>query len=258
MYIFNKSVQGASHLDACKECQDYSLSWHNEHAGIICVSDGHGGDRYIHSAEGAKAACEVTLDALIQLSGNDDMAFTDDSLKQLAACIVARWHDRIGETDATEYGCTLLAYVQTRSWWLAIQIGDGHCVVKDRAGSWQQPVPWDERCFLNMTTSMCDDDAAHEFRFAYGCSDSRICQFLPQAVMLCSDGVTGAFGDGELLYGFYGNLLSSMESDGLDKVRDDLQEVLSYYSRKTTGDDMSVAVIVNDKTDRSEICFQTD
>lgn len=75
-------------------------------------------------------------------------------------------------------------------------------------------------------------DAAHEFRFAFGCSDSRISQFLPQAVMLCSDGV--------------------------DKVHDDLQEVLSYFSRKTTGDDMSVAVVVNGKTDRSEIRFQTD
>lgn len=76
--------------------------------------------------------------------------------------------------------------------------------------------------------------------------------------MLCSDGVDGAFGDGELLYGFYDNLLSCMESDGVDKVHDDLQEVLSYFSRKTTGDDMSVAVVVNGKTDRSEIRFQTD
>ena len=120
-----------------------------------------------------------------------------------------------------------------------LQIGDGRCVVLNKANEWSQPIPWDDRCMLNMTTSLCDEDAINEFRFAYGDAES-----MPKAVFLCSDGVDGTFGSGDLLYGFYANIMKSICDDGIEKVATQLPEVLSHYSREVSKDDMSIAFML--------------
>lgn len=247
--VFNCSVSGASHLDSGRECQDSSLSWQDDNVRIVVISDGHGGERYVHSSQGSKSACEVTLDTLREFYLSCPKLFTDDSLKQLAACIVARWHEALSQycdtetcqsLDVVEYGCTLMACIMTPDFWLAFQIGDGRCVILSHNREWIQPVPWDDRCFLNVTTSMCDPTAASEFRFAHGDSDS-----MPLAVFLGSDGLDGTFGEGDNLYGFYKHLYKSIKNDGIDSVLQALPEVLLHYSRTSVGDDMTVAAIID-------------
>ena len=120
-----------------------------------------------------------------------------------------------------------------------LQIGDGRCVVLNKANEWSQPIPWDDRCMLNMTTSLCDEDAVNEFRFAYGDAES-----MPKAVFICSDGVDGTFGSGDLLYGFYANIMKSVCDDGIEKVTTQLPDVLSHYSRTVSKDDMSIAFML--------------
>lgn len=97
----------------------------------------------------------------------------------------------------------------------------------------------DHRCMLNITTSLCDEDAVNEFRFAYGDAES-----MPKAVFLCSDGVDGTFGSGDLLYGFYANIMKSICDDGIETVTTQLPEVLSHYSREVSKDDMSIAFML--------------
>ena len=108
------------------------------------------------------------------------------------------------EDDASfekTYGCTLMAYVQTSDYWFAFQIGDGKCVSLTQNADileCNKPIPWDERCFLNKTTSLCDSQAIDEFRYCFQGDGS-----FPIAVFLGSDGIDDTYGDEEGLYNFY-------------------------------------------------------
>lgn len=248
-YIHNLTVRGASHADAGKECQDASLSWMDEDLAIIIVSDGHSGEKHSNSAKGAALSCQITKNHLREFCSHVDSEWLsnkpDITIKRLCISILAEWiHEisglRVDGADVVSYGCTLIAYVQTRHFWLALQIGDGRCAVLNKTDGWNQPVPWDDRCFLNMTTSLCDENAANEFRYAYGDAET-----VPKAVFLCSDGIDGTFGSGDLLYGFYANIMKSIGDDGIEKTVSQLPEVLCHYSKAVSKDDMSIAFVLN-------------
>lgn len=147
--------------------------------------------------------------------------------------------------DATfevTYGCTLMAYVQTPDYWFAFHLGDGKCVMMDEVDgklAFTQPIPWDERCFLNKTTSMCDCNAMGEFRYCYQ-GDGHF----PLAVCLGSDGVDDSFGDGELLYNFYVELMKiTTKKDGSKAAMKALRRDLPLISQRGSKDDMSVACV---------------
>ena len=52
------------------------------------------------------------------------------------------------------YGCTLMCYVQAPTYWFAFHLGDGKCFAFANDGTWKEPIPWDDRCFLNKTYQM--------------------------------------------------------------------------------------------------------
>ncbi len=242
-------MQGASHIESGKECQDHSMVWEDPllKIRIAAVSDGHGGDRYFRSAIGSRFACEAALDVLRNIA-ESHIVIDQDKLNQIARCICSRWISMVEEdidfreekTGIEAYGCTLIAYVQTPNFWLALQIGDGLFVMLNRRRYFRQPITGDDRCVCGYTTSMCDANAASEFRFAYG-----IKRTIPKAVFICSDGVDGTFGSGGNLYVFYWNILKSLRKDGYSTVRKELPTTLSHFSEVGSKDDMSLAVIVN-------------
>lgn len=199
-----------------------------------------------------------------------------NSLKWLMASIISKWNNRIAEdaesTPLTDwerqnveekyrnefeenvgsgngtfektYGCTLMAFVRTPGYWFAFQIGDGKAVFFNVAGGKlapAQPIPWDERCFLNKTTSICDSDAANEFRFCYEADGS-----FPIAVFLGSDGIDDTFGDGNLLTDFYIRIFKEIAFKGRDKTLDALKKDLPKISKVGSKDDMSVACVYED------------
>lgn len=143
------------------------------------------------------------------------------------------------------YGCTLMAYVQTPSYWFAFHLGDGKCVSMSLGGRGElicsQPVPWDERCFLNKTTSLCDTDALEEFRYCYQGDGG-----FPLAMFLGSDGLDDSYGDGENLYNFYIQLFKIIARSGVDKAEKELRKSLPVISQRGSKDDMSVSVIFDD------------
>ncbi|MCM1139312.1 MAG: protein phosphatase 2C domain-containing protein [Bacteroides sp.] len=245
---FSKSVRGASHVDSGKECQDSSLTLSltdsDAEISVAVVSDGHGGEKYKRSADGSYAACAVASQVLMdfaQHSGIWAAKRIDKSVRQqIVNSILAHWCEIVGHgnNNIQEFGCTLISYLQTPNYWLALQIGDGRLAMLKPSGKWMQPIPWDDRCILNLTTSMCDEDAANEFRFAVG---SR----RPRAVFIGSDGIDGSFGVSAKLYNFYGHILKSIRNDGLEEVTEQLPEVLSHYSEIGSKDDMSVAAVIN-------------
>lgn len=245
---FSKSVRGASHVASGKECQDSShtltLTDSDADISVAVVSDGHGGEKYPRSAEGAMAACRVAAQTLVdfaQISRICEAKDIDATVRQrIANSILAGWDEIVGHgnNDIHAFGCTLIAYLQTPRYWLALQIGDGRLAMLKPSGKWMQPIPWDEKCLLNFTTSMCDDNAARNFRFAVG-------NRRPKAVFIGSDGIDGTFGTGAKLYNFYGHILKSIYDEGLDSVVSELPKVLSHYSEIGSKDDMSVAAVIN-------------
>lgn len=150
------------------------------------------------------------------------------------------------------YGCTLMAYVQTPDYWFAFHLGDGKCIsmrVVDDKLVCEQPIPWDERCFLNKTTSLCDSNALEEFRYCYQ-GDGKF----PLAMFLGSDGMDDSFGDGYNLYNFYIQLFKVIIRKGKNRAKKELVKSLPIISKIGSKDDMSVASIYDD-TNLAETFF---
>lgn len=152
-----------------------------------------------------------------------------------------------GDVNATfekTYGCTLMVYVQTAKYWLAFHIGDGKAVFLQNhsmAVECEQLIPWDEKCFLNKTTSICDSDALNEFRYCYEGNGH-----FPIAVFLGSDGMDDTYGDGEKLHNFYINLYKQVKRSGEDMVKRMLRSSMPEISRLGSKDDMSIACVYDD------------
>ena len=143
------------------------------------------------------------------------------------------------------YGCTLMAYVQTPGYWFAFHLGDGKCVSMRISDNQElvceQPIPWDEKCFLNKTTSLCDSNAINEFRYCYQGDGN-----FPRAVFLGSDGIDDSYGDGEILNNFYIQLFKIIIRKGNESAFKELKKSLPIISQRGSKDDMSVACIYDD------------
>lgn len=265
---------GASHAKSGKPCQDYSLSAYGEKYAVGIVCDGHGGDKYIRSEIGSKLATEICSEAIKSLFGNriDNQAAMskfqpnpETALQQLASFIIFKWREAV-ETHFTNqpftpdefehlsdkdkvslnkpdgwvsaYGTTLIAAVRTPNFWFGLHIGDGKCVVVTETDEYLQPIPWDDKCFLNATTSLCDEKALERFRIYFSAEN------LPKAIFVASDGVDDTFGADEALHGFYKSVLQLFSEKPFDEAKIELQSFLPGLSAKGSQDDISIAGII--------------
>lgn len=151
-----------------------------------------------------------------------------------------RWIKEFEENVNLEkvYGCTMIVYAYTPEFWLAFQIGDGKCFACDSDGKWSEPIPWDERCFLNKTTSICDSGAIDEFRYCYEGNGQT-----PIAVIIGSDGIDDSFGSEENQANFYVQILKSIAKYSLDATLSEIKTTLPQLSKIGSHDDMSIAMI---------------
>jgi serine/threonine protein phosphatase PrpC len=142
------------------------------------------------------------------------------------------------------YGTTLIAAAITKDYWFGIHIGDGRFTALYPDGAFAQPVPWDERCYLNVTTSICDDDALEGSRICYAPASEK----LPIAVFLCSDGVDDNYPVEEnekYLYRLYRTIAITFADDGFDSTCSQLKELANSFATKGKGDDTSIAGIID-------------
>lgn len=139
------------------------------------------------------------------------------------------------------YGCTLMAYVQTKEFWFAFHLGDGKMVMLDSQFVFSQPVPWDEKCFLNKTTSLCGSEPVKDFRFCVQGNGT-----FPVAMFLGSDGIDDTFGDGSKLYSFYGDVIKELATQEQESVETTIKEYLPQLSKIGSQDDMSIAVVYDE------------
>lgn len=274
LQAFHLSVQGASHLKKNKECQDAALSYADENCAIAIVCDGHGGSDYVRSADGSKLACAITRKNIksfvqeISKAGRAQEIFNahpENGIRTLQKKIIAQWNDavlrhqkknpftedeiavlserakkRYAEKTELEsfYGTTLIAVVCTPNFWFGMHIGDGKCVAVRQDGEFRRPIPWDERCFLNATTSLCDEDALARFRHIYSTK-------LPRAIFVGTDGVDDSFQNEEQLNQLYATVLYSFSNNDWEEAKKELKDYLLQLSKKGSGDDVSIAAILN-------------
>lgn len=266
---FNISVQGASHIKKNKECQDASKSYYDEEMAIAVVCDGHGGNDYIRSAVGSSIAASIAernIKDFVKSVDKDELKrHTEQLIVKLEGSIIGNWNEEIYQhydqnpfTDEeiailsskaqkkylqekrieSAYGTTLIAVVVTPYYWFGIHIGDGKCVAISPDGRFLQPIPWDDKCFLNATTSICDTRALENFRYFFS-------EKLPVAVFVGSDGVDDCFKNDQQLNNLYKTVLYSFTTSEFDAALSDLRDYLPRLSAKGSGDDVSVAAVLD-------------
>lgn len=143
------------------------------------------------------------------------------------------------------YGCTLIAFAKTPSFWLAFQIGDGTCIAFNQNAETFHPIPVDNRFTGSTTASMCNEDAITSFRYCYGNTN------IPIAIFLGSDGLDGTFGTVDefsipQLENFYAKIIRSFAKNGFDSTIKEIEKTLPALSEKgVTRDDMSLAGMID-------------
>lgn len=217
----------------------------------------------------------TAIGATNTLTDAEVLSAVDSAFRHLFSSIIYQWNEKINqhaktaelsewekehvppkyleefckaETFEKQYGCTLMGYAQTSEYWFAFHIGDGKCLSFQESPVWREPIPWDERCFLNKTTSLCDTSAIEEFRYCYQ-GDGHF----PTAVILGSDGLDDSFGETSNLANFYIQILKMLEREGMDATLESLRETLPQLSKIGSKDDMSVACVFDDEKLTSQI-----
>lgn len=202
--------------------------------------------------------------------GYDGFSFPEDKevlIRKLTDSIVFKWNKAVKEHFAVHpfteeefklageyaeeyrrkmhiehaYGTTLIASLRVKNFLILIQQGDGRCDVFYGDGEVDQPIPWDENCHENVTTSMCDFDADKEIR-------SCILDLRDREVVACylgTDGVEDSYRDMEGTHVFYESLSCYIVEKGTEEFEKYLEEMLPKFSQGGSGDDISIAGIID-------------
>ena len=280
MIGFNKSVCGASHIRKDMVCQDHSevrqIGEGDSSIWLAAVADGHGDETCFRSHRGAKLAVQSALENMslfleqsVQTEGGALSFLEDDeenTVKRLTDSILYSWTSMVsvdrqedpfteeelqkagqyleryekGQDLAHPYGTTLIAAMATEEYLLMIHQGDGRCILFWEDGSCEEPVPWDEECVFNSTTSMCDKSASKRIRHRFISLNGR----RPMAVFLASDGVEDAYPEIQGAYSFFRVLMAEHMADTeLPVLESYLEGFLPGFSEQGSGDDISIAGI---------------
>lgn len=153
---------------------------------------------------------------------------------------VKKVFDRDNPHIATAYGCTLIAAVRTPTYWFAFHLGDGKCMAFREDGTWFEPIPWDDACYENITTSLCNE-GAESFRYCYGTKQ------IP-AIFIGSDGLDDTYNPIDVLADWYRQVLYLFENRRIEDIQKEIERVLPILSQNGSHDDMSLQLWV-DNTD---------
>ncbi|MFP3041407.1 protein phosphatase 2C domain-containing protein [Treponema primitia] len=289
---FSITAKGRDHVKVGKECQDYSDHYEDDSISLSLVADGHGDDNCFRSGRGAafavkcakKGIFEFVRDINKYIKNNSDKNLTRFELEKLlkerlVASVCRSWHVKViddiekhpltnielaktdekylarysaGEKLHHIYGTTLLAAVVTQNYWFGFHIGDGRWTALYKGGEFDQPVPWDDRCYLNVTTSLSDEDAAETARVVFWLNNEKK---PPAVIFLCSDGVDDNYpvneNDKHLFRKVYRKIALCFSKDGFDSTCKQLEELVNLCAAKWKGDDTSIAGIVDLETIKS-------
>jgi serine/threonine protein phosphatase PrpC len=181
--------------------------------------------------------------------------FTEQELEKVSDKYRKRYEN--GESFNKAYGTSLIAAAITPWYCFGFHIGDGRFSVLYQDSGGGQPVPWDPKCYLNVTTSICDDDILDR-------GEEGVRTFLslhsekapPVAFFLCSDGIDDNYPvdekeNAECLYKLYREIAVTFAEDGYESTfgkdgrSGQLKDLANNFAIKGKGDDTSIAGILN-------------
>lgn len=279
--LFCGSVQGYSHIKKDIPCEDYGTVKEGEGEAaefkVFALGDGHGDSNCPRSSYGSKTVCQITAEELLRFAedikslGWTEQLFETRSARMLVtqlvtaifgkwSCIVNEDFDRRGLSEEEMAGCnryleyykrgeriehiygtTLIAGLVTDEYLLLLQQGDGRCVVFNQNGELTQPIPWDERCIANVTTSVCDTDAVQSCRF-------HVINLKENRVVACvagSDGIEDSVANMDLMHVFYRRELEIAAREGVDAYSKHLLDTLPDFSKNGNGDDCTICGFID-------------
>ena len=150
------------------------------------------------------------------------------------------------------YGTTLIVAIAIQSEILLLQIGDGTCVVLQQNGEFTTPVPVDEDNFLNVTVSMCEEEAYLKFRYAILDCDLNQAQ-APAAVFLSTDGIDDCYPtyqNEQYLYQLYTVIIENILKIGIINTEEEIEtSLLPKMSEQGSRDDISLASLIYEDRD---------
>lgn len=276
---FHVTVHGAGHIKRSQPCEDYSTSLKEDSYQIFVVADGHGSSSCPRSKIGSEYVCRAAAEKLSDFAQALEKEHWEERLfqkktaetlaRQLITSIVAEWNTVVNEEfeanpltkeeragcgkylaqyDRGEciehiYGTTMIAGLLTKNYLLLLQQGDGRCDVFYKDGSVSQPIPWDDRCFSNVTTSMCDRDVTESCRYCVIDLEKQPVA----AVMAGSDGVEDSFFSMDQMHSYYRDLLvySAQPEGSVEKLTSYLEETLPDFSARGSQDDTTISGFID-------------
>ena len=282
--IFSLSRPGEKYARRGFKCQDSSGLCAKNGIQIVAVADGHGAADCFRSEVGASLAIDTLISEALPLLYEENLPFSEQGIKNFKYQLWQIWREKvrrdwesrlslgsIGDNEPrygqvsekyrlryqdesekylyTAYGTTLIAAIAIENELLLLQIGDGSAVVLCANGLFITPVPKDEENYLNVTTSLSEENADQKIRHVVLPLDkeSSTCAV---AVFLSSDGVDDcfpAYQNEEHLFRFYKVLAETAIKEGTEALFDELAvETLSEMSAKGSHDDISLGLMVND------------
>jgi serine/threonine protein phosphatase PrpC len=271
---FAVTVTGGSHIKQGKGCEDSSFKHEDADVSIAIVADGHGDDNCFRSAKGSQLAVTCAANGIREFVNIHESKFSfDKAIDDLIKHIIALWQVKVEEeytanpfskeelnkadkkhrknyvTNAGSrnkaYGTTLIAAAITKYYWFGMHIGDGRFTALYPDGAFDQPVPWDKKCYLNITTSICDDDAYEKARCYFSYHEEKM---PPVAVFLCSDGIDDNYPVEEnekYLFKLYRTIALTFAEDGFDSTIIQLKDLALSFATKGKGDDTSIAGFID-------------
>ena len=264
---FSNSVRGASHEVKNLVCQDSSAHKVHENYAICVVADGHGSKKHFRSNIGSKCAVEATVETIERFYENIDEIEanlpTNSKLiiRNIEKQIIANWNAKVLEhllhnpiteeekapfTEEGEfekippesyYGTTLIAAVIGKDYTFGLQIGDGSLVAIFDDGWTIMPMDYEESNPANITSSMCNSNAASMFDSFYNKNK------VPLALFASTDGLYTSFGS-DVDFLDYHTIICSQLSD-LSTFEPSVVKNLEKRSHFGTEDDISLSCVFN-------------
>jgi predicted nucleic acid-binding Zn-ribbon protein len=297
-------------------CQDASAHADSDGVAMAIVADGHGSTRCFRSHVGSEKVVKIAENCfrswLSSHEGIDhDPENFKDELHGVIKQIINRWFAEVMEhesenplskdpkietveqkykdryTDADNptnidyrchaYGTTLMVTAITDTYWFAFQVGDGKCIVLYEDGTWALPIPWDDNCTFNTTTSICDDNSLEKFRYWFGWKndDGNYEEFgrgvegqgkdtvnknakRPLAIFIGTDGVEDSYprvDNDKYVINFYRNRIVTL-AKGFTAFDEEIKGFAERFAERESTDDVSIAGIVGDFSDKSKMLIK--
>lgn len=277
---FSHSVKGASHESRGIVCQDssaFKVSESGKYAMCV-VADGHGSKKHFRSNIGSQFAVEAMVETVEKFCA-DSNAFDENFpqnhkmiIKNIEKQMISVWNYKVKEhlktnpvTDEEKsqftneefesinpesyYGSTLISAVISENYCFGMQIGDGSLVAVFEDGDAVMPMVYDESAPANITSSVCNANAASMFNSFY------VENKKPVAFYASTDGLYTSFGSDRDFLDYH--LIITAQLKDVESFDKSVLKNLTKRSHYGTQDDISLSCVFNEdyiKSNYDELC----